>query len=147
MVNNLLDMASKLDDIERRLASDSKDILGPAPNLLSIHYQLNQLENFRNQTMHQAKKAKPSSQQTLARWFERLNNVIAAFDEYILELAANILNLIRAGHPDVVVRLVKVAEVEGREDEKVCPTLIQPRCLGSPCNRQLLCVLSRRLPS
>ncbi|KAF9453532.1 exocyst complex component sec6 [Macrolepiota fuliginosa MF-IS2] len=118
MVNNLLDMAAKLDDIERMLASDSKDLLGPAPNLLIIHYQINQLENFRNQTMHQAKKAKQSSKQTLERWFERLNNVIAAFDEYILELAANVLNLVRAGYPDVVVKLIKVAEVEAREDEK-----------------------------
>lgn len=131
MVNNLLDMASKLDDIERRLASDSEDILGPAPNLLDIHFQLNQLESFRNQTMHQAKKAKPSSQQTLARWFERLNNIIVAFDEYILQLAANVLNLIRAGHPDVVVKLVKVAEFEGREDEKVCLTCQSPWCPGS----------------
>lgn len=127
MVNNLLDMATKLDDIERMLASDSKDILGPAPNLLIIHYQLKQLENFRNQTMHQAKKAKQSSQQTLARWFERLNNVIAAFDEYILELARNVLNLVRAGHPDVVVKLIKIAEVEGREDEKVCILLVTVR--------------------
>ncbi|KXN86616.1 Exocyst complex component sec6 [Leucoagaricus sp. SymC.cos] len=118
MVNNLLEMEAKLNDIERMLASDSKDILGPAPNLLVIHYQLNQLENFRNQTMHQAKKAKQSSQQTLARGFERLNGVIAAFDEYILELAGNVLNLVRAGRPDVVVKLIKVAEAEGREDEK-----------------------------
>ncbi|EKM81869.1 hypothetical protein AGABI1DRAFT_118936 [Agaricus bisporus var. burnettii JB137-S8] len=118
MVNNLLEMASKLDNIERMLASDSRDITGPAPNLLVIHYQLKQLETFRNQTMHQAKKAKQSSKDTLEKWFERLNSVITAFDEYILELAANVLNLVRAGHSDVVVRLVKIAEAEGREDEK-----------------------------
>ncbi|KAF9005961.1 exocyst complex component sec6 [Cyathus striatus] len=118
MVNNLLDMAAKLSDLERMLAADSQDILGPAPNLLVIHFQLNQLERFRNQTMHQAKKASESSRATLARWFERLNNVITAFDEYIIELARNILNLVRAGHPEVVVRLIKIAEVEGREDEK-----------------------------
>lgn len=124
MVNNLLEMASKLDNIERMLASDSRDITGPAPNLLVIHYQLKQLETFRNQTMHQAKKAKQSSKDTLEKWFERLNSVITAFDEYILELAANVLNLVRAGHSDVVVRLVKIAEAEGREDEKVQTTHI-----------------------
>jgi predicted transcriptional regulator len=124
MASNLVEMAAKLDSIERMLASDSQDITGPAPNLLVIHCQLNQLENFRNQTMHQAKTAKQSSKNTLAKWFERLNSVIAAFDEYILELAANVLNLVRAGHSDVVVRLVKIAEAEGREDEKVHTTLI-----------------------
>lgn len=119
MVNNLLKMESKLNDIERMLASDSEEILGPAPNLLTIHYQLNQLEQFRNQTMHRAKKAKQSSLRTLEKSFGRLNSVIAAFDQYILELARNVLNLIRAGQPDVVVKLIKVAELEGREDEKV----------------------------
>ncbi|GLB41772.1 putative exocyst complex component Sec6 [Lyophyllum shimeji] len=118
MVDNLLEMASKLDTLERQLAEDSADILGPAPNLLVIHYQLNQLEAFRNHTMHQAKQASPSSRATLQRWFERLNRFIAAFDDYILELARNILNIVRAGYPDVVVRLIKIAEIEGKEDEK-----------------------------
>lgn len=118
MVNNLLEMASKLDVLEKLLASDSADILGPAPNLLVLHFQLNQLESFRNQTMHQAKKASSSSRATLTRWFERLNNILAAFDAYILDLARNVLNIVRAGHPHVVVRLIKIAEVEGKEDEK-----------------------------
>ena len=118
MVNNLLDMTAQLDDLEQMLAADSKELIGPAPNLLIIHFQLNQLERFRNTTMHQAKKASPSSQATLTRWFERLNKLIAQFDEYILQLAANVLNLIRAGYADVVVRMLKVAEVEGKEDEK-----------------------------
>jgi exocyst complex component 3 len=119
MVNNLLDMASRLDELEYMLASDSREILGPAPNLLVIHYQLNQLERFRNQTMHQAKKASADARNTLTRWFERLNKDISAFDEYVLELARNILNLVRAGQSNVVVRLIKIVEVEGKEDEKV----------------------------
>ncbi|KAF8347725.1 exocyst complex component sec6 [Amanita rubescens] len=118
MVLNLLSMAEKLDDIENMLAADSDSILGPAPSLLIIHYHLNQLGNFRNQTMHEAKKASAASRATLARWFERLNGVIEAFDAYIIELAKNVLNLVRAGHQDVVVRLIKIAELEGKEDEK-----------------------------
>ncbi|KIM44496.1 hypothetical protein M413DRAFT_67492 [Hebeloma cylindrosporum] len=118
MVNNLLDMAAQLDNLEQMLAADSREIVGPAPNLLIIHYQLNQLERFRNQTLHQAKKASSASQATLTRWFERLNKVIAEFDEYIVRLAQNILSLVRAGHSDVVVKLIKIAEVEGKEDEK-----------------------------
>ncbi|KAF9054413.1 exocyst complex component sec6 [Panaeolus papilionaceus] len=118
MVNNLLDMAARLDDLQRMLAADSREIIGPAPNLLIIHYQLNQLERFRNQTMHQAKKASANSQATLTRWFERLNKVIADFDEYMIDLAKNVLNLVRAGHSDVVVKMLKVADVEGKEDEK-----------------------------
>lgn len=111
-------MASRLDELEYMLALDSREILGPAPNLLVIHYQLNQLERFRNQTMHQAKKASADARNTLTRWFERLNKDISAFDEYILELARNIINLVRAGQSNVVVRLIKIVEMEGKEDEK-----------------------------
>jgi len=119
MVNNLLDMNSRLDVLEDMLEADSQDILGPAPNLLPMHYQINQLEEFKNQTMHQAKKASADSRNRLSMWFERLNKVIEAFDEYILALARNMLPLVRAGHPEVIVKLIKIAEIEGREDEKV----------------------------
>lgn len=119
MVNNLLEMTAQLDHLEQMLASDSREIVGPAPNLLVIHFQLNQLETFRNQTMHQAKKSSPQSQTSLARWFARLDKVIADFDEYIVQLARNVLNLVRAGDADVVVKLLKIADVEGKEDEKV----------------------------
>lgn len=119
MVNNLLDMNSKLDALEDMLVADSEDILGPAPNLLPMHFQINQLENFRNQTMHQAKKASADSRNRLTMWFERLNKVIEAFDEYILALARNVLNIARARHPEAIVKLIKIAEIEGKEDERV----------------------------
>jgi exocyst complex component 3 len=119
MVTNLLDMDTKLEKLESMLEADAEDILGPAPNLLTIHYQIMQLEGFRNQTMHQAKKASAKSRATLAQWFERLNTLIIGFDEYILALAKNVLPIVRAGNPDVVVKLLKIAEIEGREDEKV----------------------------
>lgn len=119
MVNNLLEMNSKLDGLEFMLETDSQDILGPAPNLLPMHYQINQLEGFRNQTLHQAKKASADSRNRLAQWFERLNKVIEAFDEYIMALAKNLLPLVRAGHSEVIVKLIKITEIEGREDEKV----------------------------
>jgi hypothetical protein len=119
MVKNFRDMNSRLEELENMLVDDSNDILGPATNLLAIHYQINQLESFRNETLHQAKKASADSRATLNRWFERLNNVIMAFDEYVMDLARNILALVRAGRQDVVVRLIKIAEVEGKADEKV----------------------------
>ncbi|KAF8647740.1 hypothetical protein AX16_006575 [Volvariella volvacea WC 439] len=118
MINNLLEMESRLDALEDMLEADSQDILGPAPNLLIIHYQLNQLEAFRNQTMHQAKQASAKSRENLARRFERLNNVIEGFDQYIVGLARNILPLVQEGQRGVVVRLIKIAEIEGKEDEK-----------------------------
>jgi exocyst complex component 3 len=119
MVSNLLAMNDQLDRLEVLLDDDRADILGGSPNLLAIHFQINQLEGFRNQTMHQAKKASAKSREMLNKRFERLNRLIEAFDEYILALAGNVLPLVRAGHPEVIIKLVKIAEVEGREDEKV----------------------------
>jgi hypothetical protein len=127
MVNNLLEMNSRLDGIEAMLAQDQEDLLGPAPNLLPIHFQLTQLESFRNETMHQAKKASAEARNKLTRRFERLTKVIEAFDEYFTELCRNVLSLARAGHPEVIVKLVKIAEVEGKEDEKVSRNLFSKR--------------------
>ena len=119
MVNNLVEMSEKLDTLEDLLARDSEQIIGPAPNLLRIHFQINRLEAFRNTTMHQAKKSSKEVRATLTRYFDRLNKLIQAFDDYILALARNILPLVRAGHPEVVVKVMKVVEIEAKEDEKV----------------------------
>lgn len=122
MVLNLLDMDDKLDSLEDMLDADRNDLLGPAPNLLPVHYQINQLEAFRNQTMHQAKKASAESRTALTKRFERLSILIEAFEEYLVALAKNTLAVIRSGHPEVIVKLIKIAELEGRADEKVSGT-------------------------
>ena len=119
MANNLTEMYARLDELEDMLASDKRDVTGPAPNLLPIHHQLHQLEAFRNQTLHQAKKASSDSHAVLNRWFARLDNVIAEFDRYVGLLSQNVLAIVRAGHPEVVVKLCKIAEIEGSEDQKV----------------------------
>lgn len=126
MVNNLLEMNYKLNVLEEMLATDSQEFVGPAPNLLHVHFQINRLEAFRNQTMHQAKQASSASRQKLVRVFERLSQLIVDFETYLMELARNILPLVRAGHPDVVIKLIKIAEFEGKEDEKVCPSAAFP---------------------
>jgi hypothetical protein len=118
MVNNLIEMDSKLSELGYMLDDDSAYIIGPAPNLLVIHYYLNQLEAFRNQTMHQAKKASSDARINLTRRFERLHAVIEQFDRYIIDLASNVLDIVREGNSHVIVRLIKIAEMEGREDEK-----------------------------
>jgi len=126
LVDNLLEMNARIGQLEEMLYEDAQDILGPATNLLAIHYQINQLESFRNETMNQAKKASAESKATLAKWFERLNKIISVFDAYTLELAQNILPLIRAHREDVVIKLIKIAEVEGKADERVRKTLEIP---------------------
>ncbi|CAE6492531.1 unnamed protein product [Rhizoctonia solani] len=122
MVNNLLSMGAKIDAVEDMLMLDRQDILGPAANLLAVHCQLNQLETFRNQTTNQAKSADADTRKTLARHFERLDTLSNAFDEYIFELGSNVLPIVRARNPEVIVQLIKICEIEGQEDEKASAT-------------------------
>lgn len=119
MVNSLKEMDTKLDMLEEMLAMDSRNVIGPAPNLLAIHFHLNQLEAFRNQTTHQAKKASGESRAILARRFERLYEYVKEFEEYFSALCHNVIPLCKEGYPSVVVKMIKIAEIEGKEDEKV----------------------------
>jgi exocyst complex component 3 len=120
IVNNLEEMYSRLNVLEAMLAQDARDPAGPNRNLLPLHYQLHQLEAFKNQAMHQAKKSSPQMKATLNEYFARLTKLIEDFDRHIATIAKNVLELVRAGYPDVVVKLLKIADMEGKADEKVC---------------------------
>ncbi|GAA6035623.1 hypothetical protein JCM8097_004933 [Rhodosporidiobolus ruineniae] len=140
MVQSLRSMYSRLSHLSDLLASDRSDPLGPSPNLLPIHYHLTELETFRNETLAQAKRhgsssalvspnpgAAPgspaavggtSTRETLERYFERLGETIEAFEAHYFRLARELVELARAGHASVAVKLCKIAEVEGARDEK-----------------------------
>jgi len=122
MVHNLRSMADKVDHIAALLEADQNQDGGPigySPNLLPIHYQLNQLEAFRNETLHQAKKSDAAERETLIKWFEKLDRVGETFERWLWEISKNVVELARRGNGGTVVRLLKIIEVEGREDEKV----------------------------
>lgn len=122
MVNNLRSMTDKVDHIASLLDSDRNQPqgpVGPSPNLLPIHFQIQQLEAFRNETLHQAKKSDAAEREVLVRWFTKLDKVGADFETWLWEIAGHVVDLARKGNGGTVVRLLKIVEVEGREDEKV----------------------------
>lgn len=141
MVNNLRSMADKVDHIESLLAADRAQpngAAGESPNLLPIHFQLQQLEAFRNETLHQAKKSDAAERETLVKWFEKLDAVGQDFEKWLFEIAGRFLEVVRLGNGGVLVRLVKIVEVEGKEDEKVSAAWF----VTDP--RLSLCVLSAK---
>lgn len=138
MLTNLLDMDDKLGNLEYMLDIDSADPQGPNENLLVLHFYINQLEAFRNEATHMAKKATAQTRSTLLQYFARLSRLIDAFDAHILALAKSVLPLVRNGHTDVVVKLIKIAELEGREDEKVIIILVYNATLLTINYRQQL---------
>ncbi|OWZ68718.1 hypothetical protein AYX15_00446 [Cryptococcus neoformans] len=121
MVQNLRSMSEKVDYLSSLLDSDKNHpdgAAGPSPNLLPIHFQLQQLEAFRNETLHEAKKSNPQDRETLVQWFEKVDKVGEDFEAWLWEIAGSVVELLRKGNGGTVVRLLKIIEVEGKEDEK-----------------------------
>ena len=119
MVQNLRDLEPKLEGLKALLDADQHEKIGPARNLLPIHYHLSQLESFRSQTMYMAKESSIETRAALAQIFEPLNAFTDEFDKHFSELSRKVIPIIRAGYPEVVVKLVKIAEMERKENEKV----------------------------
>ena len=135
MVQNLRSMSEKVDRLADLLSQDQSQQGGPvglSPNLLPIHFQLQQLEAFRNETLHQAKKSDASEREVLVKWFANLDKLGEDFERWLWDISRNVVELARRGNGGTVVRLLKVVEVEGKEDEKVCC------CLGHFANAVFL---------
>ena len=113
MVTNLRSMSDKVDHIASLLDADRNQRngpVGPSPNLLPIHFQLQQLEAFRNETLHQAKKSDAGERDVLVRWFEKLDQVGAEFEKWLWEIAGHVVDLARSGNGGTVVRLSSLRE-------------------------------------
>lgn len=103
------------------------NLIGPAPDLLSLHFRIMQWEAFRNETLHLAVGSEEAVQQQLVHMLAPLDALLSSFETYLMLLCANILNLVRAGHQGVVVRLIKILERENREDEKTAAIRLAKR--------------------
>jgi len=119
MVTQLQSMADKVDHLAAMLQEDqAAGVISACPNLLPIHFQLQQLEAFRNETMHQAQRSNKEDRQILTQWFAPLDHVGKEFEEWLWAISGNIVELARQGFGGTVVRLLKIIEFESKEDEK-----------------------------
>ncbi|KAF9346519.1 SNARE-binding exocyst subunit S6, partial [Mortierella sp. NVP85] len=118
LVNNFQELHRDLDRVKAMMYEDMKNLLGPAPNLLMVHYQLYKLEQLRDATLHMAKDEPLDVKVTLKQYFGRLDQVIEEFEEYLWELARNIVELIKKKQGSVIVRLIKIIESEENADAK-----------------------------
>ncbi|KAF9085056.1 SNARE-binding exocyst subunit S6, partial [Mortierella sp. GBA35] len=132
LVNNFQELHQDLDRIKSMMRDDMENILGPAPNLLLVHYQLYKLENLRNTTMHMAKDEPLDVKVTLKQYFGRLDQVIEEFEEYLWELSRNMIDLIKNKQGSVIVRLIKIIESEESADAKSVETKTERRARKPP---------------
>ena len=106
-------------EVERLLLDDEKD-LENQPNLLEAHMRLTKLRDFRDEAMYEISRAKDMSlQQTLEEWFQGLESVVDLFDEHIGQTCMNLINLVQADKPGIIVRLAIVISAEEKNDERV----------------------------
>jgi len=119
MRTNLDTFNERLNTIQEMLRQDDEDAEN-MPNLLTIHYELTQLRNIRDDAIEQIQRGDdPSLQSTLEDYFERLDDAIAWFDEHVSLIARSLVNLILAANDGLVVRFALIIEAEEKSDQRV----------------------------
>jgi exocyst complex component 3 len=93
------------------------DLRNSMPNLLTIHCELSQLNEFRDQAMYQGRNSE-DVKRTLKRYFESLDKVTEEFESCFWDLTRALLDIIRCNNPTLVVKIAKIIELEERLDEK-----------------------------
>ena len=111
-------MSQDVHMLSKVLRQYQRDIMGPAPELLALHYKISRWETFRNEALHLAGTSARDTREQLIAMLAPLEDLLDAFEYYIISLFAHTLNLARCGHQSVVVCLVKIMERENQEDER-----------------------------
>jgi hypothetical protein len=94
------------------------DIFMPQDSLLHVHYHLFKLEEFRDQTMHQARESPRDVIITLKTYFRRVDVLSDDFTQHLWALARNLIPLVDHRCGATIIKLVKVIEAEEAADEK-----------------------------
>jgi len=94
-----------------------EDLRNPMPQLLIIHYELSQLNEFRDEAMYQGRNSE-DVKRTLQRYFDQLEKVNEEFDSCFWNLTRAILDILRCNNSPLAVKIAKIIELEERLDEK-----------------------------
>ncbi|KAI9030885.1 exocyst complex component Sec6-domain-containing protein [Phycomyces nitens] len=108
----------RLQGIEQMFIPLQQDVFRPQDNLLHVHYELFKLEEFRDQTMHQARGSPQDVLITLKTYFRRVDVLADDFTQHLWQIARHLLELVDMGLGSSVVKLVKIIECEEHADEK-----------------------------
>lgn len=109
----------QLDLAKQLMEEDGEfDIDNEMPNLIPAHYILSQLRQVREEAASylRAKDATSDTRLTVRKLYEPLDRVVQTFDETIIAIAEDLLEILRAGNRSLVVRTAKILEAEERQD-------------------------------
>lgn len=110
----------RVDQVEQWLAEDAED-MQRQPNLLRIHDMLTKLRNIRDDAKEQFKKADDTSlEDSLNRYFDRLDDAVDEFDEHVGKVVENLIPIIYdGGDKSLIVRVVTIINAEEKYDHRV----------------------------
>ncbi|KAI8928085.1 exocyst complex component Sec6-domain-containing protein [Entophlyctis helioformis] len=117
MVEQFQLINQQLARIQTFLEEDSAKTVGPAENLVFVHYQLQMLSKFRDATLARSRGCSTDVVNTLSIMFKKLESLEYKFENYLWILSKVTVELVRSGYSSTVVRLVKIIEAEERADE------------------------------
>lgn len=117
-LDKLVRLPEQIEALAIQLDEAQSDLFNPHPPILSLHYNISQLETFRNEAIQIARVCSSEIRQTLHEYFAPLDELIKGFERYLMELCSRIMDLVREGNVSVVILVLKIIEKESREDEK-----------------------------
>ncbi|KAJ1549688.1 SNARE-binding exocyst subunit S6, partial [Cladochytrium tenue] len=127
VVQQFQQLQSRVEELQGLLREDTER--HGSENLLHVHYQLQQLEGFRNVTLERARGAGSDVQASLQTLFKPLAALAAAFEAHLWDLARATLELVKTRQFSTIIRVTKIVEAEERADELA--SLVEPMALGS----------------
>lgn len=118
LLNQFQLLESELLSIAKALEVDkNKGPVGPANNILYCHCKLAQLSQFKASTLKKAAALSQEMLTNLQTFFRRFDALMDDFENYLWQLVAKLLDIVRKGHLTTVVHILKIVEVEEKLDE------------------------------
>lgn len=116
MVESFQKLNSQVEQLQERLQLDAKREDGMSENLLIIHYQLQQLESFRNSTMERSKGCSSEVLNSLHQYFKQVDSLTAAFETHMWSLARRTVELVKKSRFTTIIRIAQIIETEEKLD-------------------------------
>ncbi|KAJ3211678.1 SNARE-binding exocyst subunit S6 [Dinochytrium kinnereticum] len=117
LVEQLQKLNTQISRVQKILRDDSSNPDSTGENLLFVHYQLQMLEAFRDNTLRKSRSSPDDVLDTLRNYFERVDDISEAFEAYLWMVGSRTLDLVKSGNTGAVIRLVKIIETEEQADE------------------------------
>ncbi|KAK0531521.1 SNARE-binding exocyst subunit S6 [Tilletia horrida] len=117
-LEKFLHLENNVYQLDNMLHQTMDESSGSMPLLLPLHFHLSNLSIFRNETMQVGKSCSSEVRGTLSDVFAPFDDLVRRFEEFFFSLAERTVDIVRDGQNSVIIRMLKIVEKEGREDEQ-----------------------------